>query len=306
MKAVALWFLWGVSALFADFESHLKGTPGKEQMVSIPGIDFIYMINLDQRPEKWERSLGQLLPFGILPYRFSAVNGWELSLADLQEVGVVYSPEMARGLMGTRYDEAGGFEPSHGVLQEFGKTYFCHCMARGAIGIALSHISVLRDAWESGYELIWVMEDDIQVIRDPRLMSGLVGRLDGAVGREGWDVLFTDRDIRDANGHYYVTYWAGRRPDYESDNPYTLKESVAGEFIRVGARSGAHSMILNRAGIGKLLRYFLAHQIFLPYDMEYILPRGIKLFTVVEDVVSNQPRAPSDNGAPNYLGGSGC
>jgi hypothetical protein len=35
--------------------------------------------------------------------------------------------------------------------------------------------------------------------------------------------------------------------------------------------------------------------------MEYILPTGIKLFAVTEDVVSNLPKALSDNGGPNYL-----
>jgi hypothetical protein len=60
-------------------------------------------------------------------------------------------------------------------------------------------------------------------------------------------------------------------------------------------------MILRRSGIKKLLQFFKAHQIFLPYDMDYILPPGIKLFTVLEDVVSNFPKADSDNGAPNYM-----
>ena len=76
---------------------------------------------------------------------------------------------------------------------------------------------------------------------------------------------------------------------------------VSPDFYEVGARSGATSMIIRRSGIQKLLQYFKAHQIFFPYDMEYIFPRGIKLYTVAEDIVSNLPKAPSDNGGPNYL-----
>lgn len=30
----------------------------------------------------------------------------------------------------------------------------------------LSHLSVLKDALDSGYETIWVMEDDIHIIQD--------------------------------------------------------------------------------------------------------------------------------------------
>lgn len=68
---------------------------------------------------------------------------------------------------------------------------------------------------------------------------------------------------------------------------------------------GAHSLILRRSGIRKLLQFLKAHQLFFPYDMEYIIPPGIKLFTVREDVVSNLPKALSDNGGPNYLNQSG-
>lgn len=288
----------------ADVADHLKKVYNKSAAYSMRNIDFIYMINLDQRPEKLKKSLDQLAPYGIYPCRFSAVNGWELSLEELNDVGLRFSPFMDAGIMGTCYPLGGDFKPSHEVIEECGKTYFCHCMARGTIGIALSHISILQDAYDSGYETIWVMEDDIDVLSDPGTISDRIDALDLIVGRDGWDVLFTDRDIRDRNGNYATTYWAGRRPDYlgfTKDNDYAVKEPVGAEFIRIGARSGATSMILRRSGIKKLLRFFDAHQIFFPYDMDYILPRGIKLYTVAEDIVSNLTKAPSDNGGPNYL-----
>ena len=267
------------------------------------GIDFIYMINLDQRPEKFGVSLDQLAPFQIYPYRFSAVNGWELSLETLSDVGLKYSVEMEGGFLGTCYPMDSHFEPSHEVIQNYGQSYFCHCMARGTVGICLSHISVLQDAYDSGYETIWVMEDDIEVLRDPRGLPNVIEQLDALVGRENWDVLFTDRDMRDANGMYTTTYWAGKRPDFLgfSTNDFAKKTWISPDFYEIGARSGATSMIIRRSGIQKLLKYFKAHQIFFPYDMDYIFPRGIKLYTVVEDIISNLPKAASDNGAPNYL-----
>lgn len=291
------------SLLEGSLEDHLKKAD-RCRCHSMRNIDFIYLINLDQRPEKWRRSMDQLAPLGIYPYRFSAVNGWELSLEDLNDVGLVYSIEMAPGIIGTRYPLGGNFEPVHGTIEEYGETYFCHCMARGTIGIALSHISVLQDAYEAGYETIWVMEDDIDVIRDPNVLSDLVERLDALVGKGNWDVLFTDRDIRDASGNYVPTYWAGKRPDFlyfTYANKYAERKEISPEFRTIGARSGAHSMIVRRSGMEKLLQFFKSHQIFFPYDMEYVLPTGIKLFTVLDDVVSNTPNAPSDNGGPNYL-----
>ncbi len=291
------------ASLLADLEDHLKKACNKSPVHSMNGIDFIYLINLDQRPEKFRASLDQLAPFQIYPYRFSAVNGWELSLEALNDVALKYSIEMEGGFLGTAYPLDGHFEPSHQVIQNYGQSYFCHCMARGTVGICLSHISVLQDAFDSGYETIWVMEDDIEVLCDPRILPNVIERLDALVGKENWDILFTDRDMRDANGMYTTTYWAGKRPDYLgfSTNDFAKKTRISPDFYEIGARSGATSMIIRRSGIQKLLAYFKAHQIFFPYDMEYIFPRGIKLYTLAEDIVSNVPKAASDNGAPNYL-----
>ncbi len=304
MKQFCLSLLFVSSSLIADVEDHLKKVEEKSAMRTIRNIDFIYMINLDERPEKFALSLNQLGPYGIIPCRFPAVNGWKLSLETLNDVGLKFSPEMQGGFMGTCYLPNGNFEPSHEIIERPGQTYFCHCLSRGAIGIALSHISILQDAWNSGYETIWIMEDDIEVIRDPRMLSDYVDRLDDLVGEEGWDILFTDKDIRDQNGFHKTTYWAGRRPDFflfSLANNYAMKKEISSDFYEVGARSGAHSMILRRSGIQKLLQFFQAHQIFFPYDMDYILPPGIKLFTLREDIVSNLPKAASDNGGPNYV-----
>jgi GR25 family glycosyltransferase involved in LPS biosynthesis len=250
------------------------------------------------------RSLEQLFPYNIVPYRFSALNGWELSLETINDVGLKYSPEMRGEFMGTRYPLGGNFEPSHEWIQNYGQTYFCHCLSRGAIGINLSHLSVLKDALDSGYETIWVMEDDIDVLNDPNLLSDLIDRLDQCVGKGNWDVLFTDQDIRDGEGNYKPCFWGSCRPDFEyfgNLNNYSLRKDISEDFRQIGARWGAHSLILRRSGIKKILQFLLAHQIFSPFDMEYILPPGIKLFNTRKNIVSNLPDAISDNGGPNYL-----
>lgn len=271
-------------------------------------IDYIYMINLDQRPEKWKMSIDQLRPYGIEPYRFSAVNGWELSLEAINDVGLKFTPLMEGGFMATSYHLSGNFEPSHEVLENYGQTYFCHCMARGTIGIALSHISILQDAYDSGYETIWVMEDDIEVLQDPRMIPDLIAELDRVVGKDQWDILFTDRDIRDQNGNHKPTIWAARRPDYAEalpKNNFAENTVVSGHFRKIGARYGATSMIVRKSGMKKLLQFFNTHSIFLPYDLDFIYPQNIKLYTVLQDVVSNLPKALSDNGAPFYLNKKG-
>lgn len=307
MRIIDLLFLFSLwtNLLSADLEDHLKEASNKYYPIhNMRNIDFIYLINLDQRPEKLKLSMNQFAPYGIYPYRFSAVNGWQLSLETINDVGLKFTPEMEGGFMATSYHLNGNFEPSHETIRNLGQTYFCHCMSRGAIGIALSHISILQDAYDSEYKTIWVMEDDVEVIQNPNILSELIDKLDLLVGKDHWDILFTDKDIRDANGNHKACYWAAKRPDFmvfSQINNYSGRTKINDDFWKIGARWGAHSMIIRRSGIKKLLQFFKAHQIFLPYDMDYILPPGINLYTVAEDVVSNFPNSASDNGGPAYL-----
>ncbi len=110
--------------------------------------------------------------------------------------------------MATCYSLDGNFDPSHEIIQNYGQTYFCHCLSRGAIGIVLSHLSILQHAYDAGFETIWVMEDDIQVMRDPRVLSERIDQLDALVGKTNWDILFTDRDIRDIYGYHKPCFLA--------------------------------------------------------------------------------------------------
>src|ERR1700744_788748 len=108
---------------------------------------------------------------------------------------------MTQGIKGTPYLLGENGEPQHEEpMQVYGRTYFCHCLSRGAIGIVMSHLSILQDAYDSGYETIWVMEDDIEFIRNPLVISDLIDKLDTIVGKSGWDILFTDRDTKSQQG----------------------------------------------------------------------------------------------------------
>ncbi len=303
MKKTTIFLLVCSRLLHADLEDHFKRIDHPEHASAshcMCNIDFIYMINLDQRPEKWKMSLEQLAPYGIIPWRFSAVNGWELSLEIINDVGLKFSHEMDGGFMATSYHT---FEPSHEIIENIGQTYFVHCMPRGAIGCILSHLSILQDAYDRGYETIWVLEDDIEVIRDPRILPDIINALDTEVGSENWDILFTDKDMRRADGVYIAGWSAARRPDItfaNKTNDYSTRVR-RGEFFKIGCRYGTQSMIVRRSGMRKLLQYFKTHGIYFPYDMDLIIPYGIKIYTVAEDVVGNLPQALSDVGVPWYL-----
>jgi GR25 family glycosyltransferase involved in LPS biosynthesis len=302
MVRLLICFLIANVCAFGVLADHLKKIENKEGYSSIRNVDFTYMINLDERPEKFAASVEQLEPYGIFPYRFSAVNGWKLSLETINDVGVKYKKWMKKGIMGTWYPMDGS-EHQHEVMSVKNRNYFVHCMSRGAIGICLSHLSIMKDALDSGYETIWIMEDDIEVLQDPRIISDLIDELDALVGKDGWDFLFTDVDIKsNLTGEYVPCFGMTQRPDFTQKNPrkVMIREPVGEKFRLVGGRYGGHSMIIRRSGLEKLWNHYKKYQIFYPIDIEYILPDDIKLFTVLEDVVGNKPNSLSDNGAPYY------
>lgn len=295
-------FLGYARLLSADLEEYFKPITNRSGQHSMPGIDFIYMINLDKRPEKYALCMEKLSPYGIEPFRFSAVNGWELPLEVINAVGMKYASWMPSGRWATCYLPENGGRPQDEPMHVPGRAYFYRSVAPGAIGCVLSHLSVLQDAYDAGYETIWIMEDDIEIFRDPRILSDLIEKLDQLVGKDGWDILFTDRDTKGQDGKYVPCLSYAIRPNYIPHDPlrFAKREAISEEFRHVGARYGSYSMIVRKSGMKKILDFLKFYEIFLPYDMEYTLPPDIRLYTVLEDVVSTQPQAPTDNGAPNY------
>jgi GR25 family glycosyltransferase involved in LPS biosynthesis len=288
--------------LFGGIEGYFKKIIDKSNSHQIRNIDFIYMINLDERPEKLASCRTQLDPFEVYPYRFSAVNGWKLSLEVINDLGVKFEPWMSKDFLGSYYIFNDGLYLQDEIMHVLGKTYFAYHMNRGPIGIVLSHLSVLQDAYDSGYQTIWVMEDDIQVIQNPNLISSTIDDLDSLVGHHGWDILFTDQDTKDKQGNYVICLSYAPRPNFEPIDPYRFysRQIVSSNFKKIGARYGAYSMIIRRSGIKKILDFFKKNKIFYPYDMEFFLPPDIQIFTVIEDIVSTEPQALSDNAKPNY------
>ncbi len=293
--------LYSSYPLFAGYENHLKKALNKTPISNMKGIDYIYMINLDERPEKFEKSISQLHPYGIYPYRFSAVNGWKLPLEVINDVGVKYEPGMTPFMASTYTKDAFGFITElHEVMSVPGRSYFVHCLSRGAIGIYLSHLSVLKDAYDSKYERIWIMEDDIEVLGNPRIISDLIKKLNKLVGKKGWDILFTDKDFRNPWGQYVASVEVAQRPNFNPSHVEKLKKrkNISEDFSRVGGRYGAASMIVNRKGMKKILKFVSKYSIFIPYDLDFGLPPKIKLYSLNYDLVSQLAQAISDNGTP--------
>lgn len=304
-------FLLATSLLFvlplqAKLEDHFRPVPKTAVEHQLKNIDYIYLINLDQRPEKLEKSLQQLGMHGIYPQRFSAIYGWHLPPEVMQDISLVYEEGMLCDQWATYYPLGKSLEPAYDFLREdcIGKPYFCYWMSPGAVGCALSHLSILQDAYDSGYETIWVMEDDIFIHGDPLRLPGLIEKLDDLVGKDNWDILYTDSETllgAPFEEDLPFEHWWMWRPDIpiEDLSVYNKREKVSEDFVKIISRWRTHSMIIRRSGIKKILDYLKACKIYNPLDHEICLTPGINLYMLRYNLVTMQETV-TDNWLKNF------
>lgn len=147
----------------ADLSPYLQEIEMVNRACGIKGIDAIYLINLKERPEKLERMQELVESLGLEVTLVSGINGWAL-------------PESTR-------------EKIVPVGSDFGTKSGSRFLA-GQLGCFLSHISVWKDAYERGFEKIWVLEDDGEFWGNLSDLEPLLDTL--SVLDPEWDILYTD------------------------------------------------------------------------------------------------------------------
>lgn len=251
-----------------NIERHLKQIERTKKPLQIPGIDYIYLINLDSRPEKLSRSVEQLSRYGIEAERFSAIYGWTLSQEVFDEIGMKFLPPMD-----FRCDGQVFFRPASDQIDpgeplsasSYGRTCVHQTTSAGSLGGTLSHLSCLQDAFERGSETVWILEDDFTLEKDPRVLSDALQSLDQLVGKENWDLLYTDDD------HHFNRYgdlMIDPRPDRPPFRLVVEHTQVGKGFVRIGGRHQLHSVIYRKSGIEKVLRYIKTFGLFHTFDVE--------------------------------------
>ncbi|MBI3508061.1 MAG: glycosyltransferase family 25 protein [Chlamydiia bacterium] len=201
MSRCWVWLLL-VSSLFSlNVEKHLKTFPTPTQSQQIAPIDYIYLINLEQRPEKWRKISSDFASYGIELQRVSAIYGWHLPQSAFADLGVLFQQEMRqraeypvnyngfvlRDPKSTAHPDRGEYFPLTAAL--LGKSIFSVSMKAGAIGCSLSHLSILQNALDAGYETIWILEDDAQIRQDPHTLQHWIEKLEMIVRREAMEKI---------------------------------------------------------------------------------------------------------------------
>ena len=289
-----------MTGCIACVEDHLSPCQNKTAGSNIPGVDFVYLINLDRRPDRLASSLQQLQLYGISPYRFSAIDGKTLSTKALEDVGVRFIDGMKGGQWVLHFPPEASGSATYDFLRpsRYGKSYFSQWMTRGAVACSLSHLSILQDALTSGYETIWIFEDDLLVRKDPRLIGTYIETLDSLVGLENWDVLFTDDcpAIGEDQRPEKKSFWFLWRPDVAQYDyvSYAERTCLTPEILKIGSRNRTHSMVVRRSGIKKILEFELRCHLFLPYDNELTLIPTLQRYTLTFPLVTYRGGFSSD------------
>ena len=133
------------------------------------GFDEIFMVNLERRPDRYERMKYNFDQLGIDYKWVPAMDGRKINEEFLAEAGIKMLPEFS--------------EPYHG-----------RALTYGEIGCFLSHYRLWQQIVEEELDLVLIFEDDIKF--EPYFISKLEYLKSELFDLEGsWDLVFLGRKI---------------------------------------------------------------------------------------------------------------
>ncbi|MFZ4772629.1 MAG: glycosyltransferase family 25 protein [Chlamydiia bacterium] len=221
-------------------------------MTNLKPIDCIYVINLECRPDKWERMNNLFLEEDKHATRFIGVDGFDLSIDDQ-------------------------------LLLTNGNPLN---LSPGQIGCFLSHLSVYQHAFEHEFNYIWICEDDLVLVSDLERIPELINELN--LRDPDWDVLYTDRESIGFDGRPFPERTLYLDPDRMDDTLYFLKKfkrkTISKNIQKLGLRFGAYSYIVSKKGIQKYINHFANRRIYSPLDAEMHYIKGLNEYCVKKDI----------------------
>jgi hypothetical protein len=164
----------------------------------------------------------------------------------------------------------------------------------GQLGCLLSHLSILFDAKSRGFKLIWVMEDDAEILESPQNMLMIVSEL-SQIDPE-WDIFYTDRDFRDGLGGYVRSVSSDFRPGQQEPFPgyYQERININEDIMQIRSRFGTYSMLISNHGMEKILEHFTTQPLWTAIDIDIHYIPGIRQYSSRRDIVSNLIGSSSD------------
>ena len=216
-----------------------------------PGIDCIYVINLDQHPQKWELLKTTFSEFNLSPNRVPAINGWEMTTLQKQELLGPYPIQLTGG----------------------------------EIGCMLSHISILNDAYKRGFKKIWILEDDVIFTENPECLIDPLTKLEELA--PDWDIFYTDTNLTKLDGSYLLHPPELRLRPKQRINRRRIRaqnQPISSDILTSTLRFGLHSYLVSEQGIKKILDYFKHTYLWSPIDWDIHVIPGLKEDTYARDL----------------------
>lgn len=236
----------------APFQNYLTPIASQETFSGIELVDAVYLINLDRRPDRLDFMNNIFNKHEIQAIRVSACDGKLLPEDVFQELtGVYYKTNF--------------------LIKNKQRSHLA------AIGCLLSHLSVLHDAYIKGFEIIWVLEDDIKVVGDISLVPDLLAKL--LEFDPDWDIFYTDVP-KQAVLFCPPGLCTRKRKEKQIETQGDL-------FNLIRWRYGTYSMLISRNGIMKILNYFQSADIYGPIDNDIHCIPGIREYSVQANIVTH-------------------
>jgi GR25 family glycosyltransferase involved in LPS biosynthesis len=161
---------------------------------------------------------------------------------------------------------------------------------RGEIGCLLSHLSVIQDAYNRGFKRVWILEDDVRIVEDVQRLPSILRRLTRI--DPNWDIYYTD-----PNSTCFLYYdEAYLRPELRIPRIAQLqpRRLIDFDIMTTGLRLGAHSYIISRAGMEKVIHYFTHAPWYMPLDVEIHYIEGIREYSCPYYIVTTGMSIDSD------------
>lgn len=279
-----------------DFLRNLIKIKNKKKNQCIYNVDFIYLINLDIRTDRLNRCLQQLSIYNIQPHRVPGINGWNLTQDVFNDIAMKITSSMIYDQLVQYRFVAGGVQGEPFCPSDEGISCLHALAPAGGMGGCLTHLSIVYDGYLSNYDTIWVLEDDFTVNGNPHELSKYINELNRLVGENEWDVLFTDDDDYFTSDNLLANFGRSSwmKPGVPMNNSFVERTNVGDHFYKIGGRTQAHSYLVSRSGMKKIIDSVTSQGLFLPYDTELPCIPGIKLYNLKHDLVHGRDRKYSD------------
>lgn len=242
-----------------NYFTHLDFSP---KLSGLQEVDAIYVINLDDRKEKWEDTCQKLAKYDVKFNRFPAIAGWKIPKDTW-----------------TRLWKEQGLDPEKPTLKH------------GKLGCILSHLSALQDAYDRGFKRVWILQDDIDIFDDLALIDEYIKELDQI--DPNWGLLFTDLDMRayknEASPLRSLCITGAYRKNQQTmpETWYQVREDIGKNFQKIRSRYGFHSVIVSRTGMEQILNYFKHVILFSAFDIDIHFIPNLNKYGLKKPLISN-------------------